>query len=419
MRMRKLGHGQSVMFFAPTEIDRQIRKAGGLSDADPVDTLHIIHWAIIETSKDLRHHISHWVQQGVDHKRRTEAEQRYIETKDVAILKEGWKTLESRPLEEMYGISDSQMLSSGSFAALARSIPTLRSRLDLLGVQKLGDPRMDEEQEREAYREVERERQVERPPKRKPAPHSMHPGLETFVRTGSIQRNLPGIISLFVPLEGFESYDPSAWSESLFATADFCSTIANSLCTNLDHYMRPINWILSSHSGDFVALSPYEVNALLPQIRDSKVVRLHVYTPRLTQSMKSFSDLGFYTVPTLPTLNWSPPSPIIQMQLNLWAGQLYLQDYTEYRWLCAFLGICLDTGIHARNGIPVQSDGFVMPADRQVLARRYPEYAICQFTSSPINMLKELISYRRKGMSYVRTHLGQILHARRLGPNDF
>ncbi|KAF8600766.1 hypothetical protein BDV93DRAFT_587563 [Ceratobasidium sp. AG-I] len=346
MRMRKLGHGQSVMFFAPAEIDSQ---------------------AMLNTCHDLEHHISHWAQQGVEYKRRAETEQQYLKTKNVSVLKEGWTTPESRPLEEMYGVSSSASSSSGSFTARARGFPDLSDRLDLLGVLSLDDPSMDEGQEREVSHEVERERQIERPPKSQSASHSIHKDLKTFVLNGSVTSHSPCFVSLFHPLQS-RLQDLPVWSNTLLATADFCKTIANLPSNQLNEYMRPLNWLLSGPNGVLMALSTFEVNELLPQIRSSRAVRLHVYAARVTHSMRSFSDLGFYSVPSLPTSGRVTPFPAIQLQLNLWAGQLYFEDHGEYLSLCAFLGICMDTDGHGGEEIRVQGDGFVLPADRQVLA---------------------------------------------------
>lgn len=417
--MRKLGHGQSVMFLAPADIDSQIRRAGRLGDTERVGASDILRWAMLETCSDLEHHISHWAEQGVEYKRRTEAEQKYTEAKDISVLKLGCTTPESRPLEEMYGMSHPKSQASGSLIAIARDIPSLCERLDLLGVWSLGDSSTEEEQEREANREIEREPQIERLPKPAPAVHSIHQDLSTFILTGSAPYGSSCLLPLFHPLSACHSQSLSAWSIILLATADFCQTLTSLAPDQLSDYMRPLNWVLSSRNGTLVALSPYEVNSLLPQIRASNAVRLHVYAPRVTQSMRSFSDLQFYSIPSGPTLNWSIPSPLIQMQLNLWAGQLYLKSYDEYCWFCAFLGIYMDPDSDGAENIDIQSDGFVMPENRLALASYRPEYALCRFSSSPVNMLRELVGRRRKGMDYMRTHLGQVLYARKVTPNDF
>ncbi|KAH7917777.1 hypothetical protein BV22DRAFT_1042213 [Leucogyrophana mollusca] len=50
MRMRKLGHGHSVMFFAPLEVDRAIRLAAPKSDLERVESIDILRWTMLETS---------------------------------------------------------------------------------------------------------------------------------------------------------------------------------------------------------------------------------------------------------------------------------------------------------------------------------------------------------------------------------
>ncbi len=54
---------------------------------------------------------------------------------------------------------------------------------------------------------------------------------------------------------------------------------------HLDSFLRPVSWVVSGTSRntvDCVVLSPYEAHALLPSIRQHKVVTLHVYSPRVT-----------------------------------------------------------------------------------------------------------------------------------------
>lgn len=417
--MRKLGHGQSVVFCAPSEIDSQIRKEASLGPKDRIDALDIIRWAMLETCKDLQHHISHWAQQGVEYHRRSKALKKYTGTNDMSLLKKGWVTLESRPLEDMYGASSIPKSSPSAFAKTVFEYSTLRDRLQSLGIQDLQDQSMDEEQEREVSHEVERERQVERPKKSQPINPTLHPAVRSFIETGVVPDNSPCFVSLFYPLRSHKLQTPSAWSSNLLATVDFSTTISNLARTKLNDCMRPVNWIVSGPNEVLVALSPYEANELLPLIRASKTVRLHVYAPRVTQSMRSFSNLQFYTVPSAPDSNHLCPSTTTQLQLNIWAGQLYLNSYQEYRSLCAFLGIYASADNAHIEEVEVETDGFVKREGRVVLAKQFPEYDRCGFTRSPIVMVKDLMGFRRKGMDYMRTHLGQLLHARILNPEDF
>ncbi|THH08221.1 hypothetical protein EW146_g9064, partial [Bondarzewia mesenterica] len=416
MRMRKLGNGQSVMFCAPLEVDRRIRAAAGLGPVDQVNTLDILRWVMLETCADIERHAPHWAQQGLDYDRRRGA---YLDHSgssegDVEILKRGWLQPEARTLEEMYAPSFSSGSSPEYHEAL--EVPALRERLDLLGVKVLSDTKTEEEQEREVSHEIERENQVERPPKAIPASHNLHVDVRNFVRTGDVPHGSSQFLSLFRPLRASQ-----AWSRSLLATADFMTTITPIASFSLTDYLRPVNWILSSSRRGaivLVAISPFEANALLPEIRKSQAVHLHIYTPRVIQAMKSFSDLQFYSIPPLPSSGWAPPPRLLQSQLNLWAGQLYLDNYQTYIEICAFLGLYTKLSLDSSGAgqSRIQSDGFIKPEDRPVGGQMQ---AVCHFDESPVVALKTLIGLRRKYMSYLTTHLGKILHARLLTEEDF
>jgi hypothetical protein len=403
MRMRQLGKGQSVMFFAPGEVDRRIRK---LIPSDRgchcrVQVLDILRWTMHETCEDIRHHLPHWAQQGFDHHQRFSAYSLHGSTGDLDSLKEAWLQPESRTLEQMYDpISDVQ--STGASSELA-SISALSERMERLGVTNSIDVRMAEEQEREVNHEMETERQVERPPKVHPAKHTIYDDVRHFVSTGKLPETPKHILPLFSPIgidEALKSM--TEWSPSPLATKDFAVTTAKSNPTRLTDYLRPVNWILSSKSGRggvFIVISPYEANELLPVIRRSSTVRLHVYAPRVSASMRSFSDLAFCTIPG----SRARPVPAhVQTELNLFAGQLYFDSRDEYEKVCVLLALHM-----AHPGATkIEVDGFVLPAHRT--GDRSP------FPTSKIALFKTLVGLRRKGMGYAGTDLGQVLDARPL-----
>jgi hypothetical protein len=61
------------------------------------------------------------------------------------------------------------------------------------------------------------------------------------------------------------------------------------------------------------------------------------YFPRLRVSVRTLEDLLFYAVPAV-LASWLTFT--IAKQLNLFAGQLYIQTYEEYKLLYSFLGLC-------------------------------------------------------------------------------
>jgi hypothetical protein len=277
---------------------------------------------------------------------------------------------------------------------------------------------VDEEQERELSHELEPEREVERPPAAEPAEHSIHLDVENFVDTGRINMSSLAFTLLFTPLKNsnpnFRSH--SHWSSRLRATKDYERTVvlAGQQLSKIGDYMRPLNWIMSSSKQDvLVALSPHEVNSLLPKIRNSQKVRLHQYAPRVTKEMKPFDDLSFNPIPPLPKSRpWSWKINADDMaQINLWAGQLYFTDYEASHRLRTILG--LSTPETDAQNVVTQLDGWISQEERRDELRD-----LCRFEDNPIQMLKEHISLRRKGMGYEGTQLGRILRGQKLDSDD-
>ncbi|KAH9051484.1 hypothetical protein EDB87DRAFT_1582498 [Lactarius vividus] len=309
MRMRQLGKGQSVIFFAPGEV--------GFKNA--IGAIDILRWAMYETCEDISHRLPQGAQQGVDHHRRFSAYEQYRSTGDLRDLKSAWSRRESRTLEEMYEpVSNAQ--GAGLYWEI-NNIPSLRERLNRLGVTQLTDSNMIEEQEREFY--------LQR--------ISSTTTFLTFVRTGKLPEQSTHIIPLFAPTGIDKALDSTIeWSPSPLATADFATTTEYS-------------------SGN-----PYKGNELLPVIRKSDKSRRRV--------------------------RGEPPA-YIRTELNLFAGQLYLDSKEEYD----------------RH---IEVDEFVRPPHRT--GAKLP------FSVSVISTFKELTGFRRKGMGYNRTHLGRVLDARSL-----
>ncbi|KAG0694456.1 hypothetical protein DFH29DRAFT_320611, partial [Suillus ampliporus] len=277
------------------------------------------------------------------------------------------------------------------------------------------DNRLDEEQEREVVHEIEREREVERPPQVPAAPHSIDEDVRYFIQTGCIPDGSCVFTAVFDTLSTTSAaFSSQPWSRDVFASRDFTTTVLTA--DQMDSYIRPVNWILSSTvsgASVLVIVSPFEVNALLPDIRASKRVHLHIYTPRIIKMMKSCDDLRLYAMPSLPARWILHDSDTIIRQLNVFAGQLYFPHQRAYVKLCRFLGIHT-TDLEDQDAFEIQSDGFIIPEHRPPAAD-YPS----TFQRSPIPMLKALFTIRCKGMGYLPTHIGKLLGARRLTNEDF
>ncbi|KAN0080285.1 Protein of unknown function (DUF3638) domain containing protein [Tylopilus felleus] len=325
MRMRKLGHGHSLMFFAPLEIDQRIRSVASKGCQDVIDTMDILQWAIHETCDDIRQRAPHWAQQGMDYTSRYATWTSFCSDElSEEELSDAWLQPEAKKLEELYG----PRMTSNSFLV---AHPDIREHCSKLGVLSLCNVSMDEEQEREVAHEAKCKQQPERPPWVPQASHSIHKDVVAFVKTGIVPAASKAFRPLFDTLNitSAAANEPHIWSQYILATADFEKTVKP--LGMVDDYLCPVMWVVSgrrAYSESLIVLSPYKVNKLLPYIRSSDRVHLHLYTPRITKSVKPCDNLALYNIPALPA-GWTPPAPLLD-QLNVFAGQLYLKDYEMY-----------------------------------------------------------------------------------------
>ena len=407
--MRKLGHGHSIMFFAPLEVDRRIRSVASKSPSDVIDTTDILQWAIRETCNDIQQRTPHWSQQGMDHTSRYAVWTSFCRAEQSSKeLSDKWLQPEAKRLEDLYG--PHKTLNLDLLAA-----PDIHQRCIELGVLSLRDVSMDEEQEREVLHEAECEQQVElRPPRVLSAAHSVHQAVVDFVKKGVVPTNATGFCRAFQTLDATSAAANEAhiWSTNILVTADFQKTVRSS--SKVDDYLRPVMWVVSAkraRNDTLVILSPYEANHLLPDIRSSDKVNLHLYAPRTTKSMKPCDDLALYSIPAVSN-GWAPPSSLMD-QLNLFAGQLYLKDYGTYIQLCRFLCVYA-RDLQDEEGIEVGCDGFILPDSRP----RHLQ-SVDTFQTSPLDSLRKLMGLRRKGMRFGPTHMGKLLDGRLLSEDDF
>ncbi|KAF8122530.1 hypothetical protein EV363DRAFT_1554095 [Boletus edulis] len=413
MRMRKLGHGHSVMFFAPHEVDQRIRGLAAKKDQSiRIATSDILHWAIHETWSDIQRQAPLWAQKGMAHQSRYEAWSRFCQQKaSPEELANVWVQPELKSLADMYLPCHSP--ETASFAKFPRQI---HERCEALGVLSLRDVRMDEEQEREVFREIEREREVDlKPSMAPPAEHSIHPDVVTFVKTGAISSPLLSTAFRHVFSDGAHPAlgGLHAWSPHILATADFCETIVEneSVQGRVTDYLRPVQCVLSGRMCGRVALvllSPFEANLLIPEIRTSEHVHLHLYIPRTTKRMQPSDDLRLYSVPPVPP-DWIPPWTLID-QLNLFAGQLYPSDFTSYVRLSRFLGVHTED-LPQDAGTAVSCNWFSNPNSSIAEIKD-------RFKGTPLPLAHLLLAVRR-GMDFSGTHMGRILDGLPLTEEDF
>jgi hypothetical protein len=408
MRMRRLGQGQSVVFCVPNEIQHKIMKRVAKSDNTNIEVSDVLIWAISETWSDIKRSMPLWATQGFRFVRQDKlwndarASGRIFMSPEQArrFLEDEAQSLEQRYRPRLGGDAITTSIQGGHDQTVSLIMTRCREFDSIL----FHSAKMNEEQERELSPEIQRERQDQRPAKAEPAEHSIHPDLRNFISTGAMATASSAFKSAFTALiktNAATYLDVSQFPSELLVTTDYSNTIRpHDASSSLDVYQRPVQWILTSqyHDDDaseynmivkhMVIISPYEAQKLYRAIKTSQYVTLHLYAPRSNLGFPALDRLDLYTVPeALRDALHIPRSLIIQ--LNLFAGQLYLGSYEEYLEVCNFLGVAWE---------PVGSEGVTVAADGFILQKGGHDKGkpTSTFRHSPIKFLKVLMSQIRR-----------------------
>lgn len=426
MRMRKLGHGQSVIFCIPKEIESKILTLTGKTERSSIEVRDVLCWAISETWDDNRRMAPLWAVQGRRFERHCKI------WADVRKSNYGTMTLdqaerflepELETLEDRYRPGHKKSMSSLIFTSHLdpqSKSDLIANRCREFGDLDFGSSMLHEEQERELAPEVERERQVEGPPSAKPEDHCIHRDLRLFVETGKVTLPSGAYLPAFQALVNTSAasfLDVSEFPSDLLVTRDFATTVKKPSGSKFiaDNFQRPVQWILTSchhrlsrspEMEHMIVISPYEANHLISAIRASQHVSLHIYAPRQNEGFSPLDRLGLFTI-SGNSINIQVPDNL-RIQLNLFSGQLYLESYSDYQMLCKHLGVAFEK---TPDGLTVAADGFITSNSHGLKPT---------FSQSPLKFLQVLMSEIRKDCQDVsKTHLGQIFNGQLLCPSDF
>lgn len=385
---------------------------------ETIEVRDVLFWCMNETCHNARKLIPIWAKQGIGYQKHLEA---WNEIRDgKGLFPNDLLEKESKTLQEHYGF-EKFAEDTIEFYSEAGEIGKIRQTCKTFGVKSFRGAKMLEEQERELAHEVECERVNQRPPRVGPVKPHLSDEVREFIATGTLPsthqpstRIIPAF-SILARTSVNEPEQETAFSRGLLATSDFCAVVEKGTLKGgmTDDFLRPPNWIVSStvNREILIIMTSFEINRLLPEIRQSSHVILHMYCPQVTRSTPSYQRLDFYPIPSLP-VPWLVNISLVD-QLNIFAGQLYFPNHEAYQRVCGFLGLHLEDTSLEKRGV-VRSDGFVDRLDRHVVGMKYES----PFTRSPVTLLRTLLGFRRKGQSYISTHMGYVLHGRLLTVED-
>lgn len=411
--MRKISHGQSVMLCAPHEIHRKIVECSGQPAATVED---VLIWSMSNTHEYTRKCVPLWSIQGMRHQKREIVW--HGANRAGAVLEPEAKTLAA-----WYGIRESegtaQWLSRFGHDVLqgrSNEVESIKAKMAAFGTISVNSAALYEEQERELSKEPEHERQQERPPKMMPAKDLVHEDLVRMVKRGWLESSTLVFAPAFQSLantRALANFNLESWPTELVTTRNFAKTLEIASSEKQDQFTRPVQWIMTCSKSKMVAIiSPFEANELHLLVSSQNKITLHVYSPRVKDSMQPIDDLNYCSVPSVRAFGQLPE--LIRIELNLFAGQLYFKDREEYVAVCRFLGLAYRA---PGADIEFSADGFVAVKDREKFD---PEMArVCTMTKSPVDMLRALMELRRKGQGFGKTHMGLLLGGELLNERSF
>ena len=398
MRLRKLAHGQSLIFFAPPEVHQSIIDVTGRA-ANELTGYDVVAWSLeqsclsIERSQPLR------VIQGISHQRRQHMLNIFFGEfsgyKDLAKDVNRSKTVvkkfrekEEQTLHDLYGptLVAKDVFAGAPDGGIMEELKEIWKNLDS---NSSAIASMHEEHEREIAPEIEKEVAVQRPQKVTPLGPIVDPHLRTFIFNGhpTETRNFAKAFDSVLIRSSAKQKDVAPLWMHIKVTRDFVNTVERSRSGAYNDYFRPVNWVLTSkveaQPTFFLLISQYEVNQLLDDIRGpNSAVYLHQYEPRVTKSMRSLDES---TAPMLEsTLQWHNLSLNLRQELHLFAGQLYINSYEDYQALFERLN----------------KPGYIEPAKL-------------------LSFLKAWLAIRRKGHNFLQSHMGQMVGGRLLQKEAF
>lgn len=416
------------MFCGPMEVENKILRCSGKPECANIEVADVLQWSIAQTCIHTKRSVPLWATQGIRHQRRNIAWSEYSSNgcKESALnIAKSLLEPEAQTLQDQYGFGErrfeEQLLLSNlkdeSLSKRETQLEAIRAKCREFKLASSDSAALREEQERELSPENEQERQVERPLALKAHIHSVHQDLRVFICLGILRRSSDAFMpafQLFSNTTAKECLEVKAWPKNLLVTTDFSQTVQAPGNQPIDLFLRPVHWVVSRRDGNLVeavVVSPWEAHELLPSIRQKKRVTLHVYSPRVSKSVRTLENLSFCAIPAAP--EGLPTCPII-LQLNIFAGQLYLRSYDEYLAVCRLLGLCFGPPPEQTD---VACDGFISPICR-------PEFdelmaGQCSFKFSPIGFLRMLIAMRRKEQNSQKSHIGRILQGELLAREEF
>lgn len=428
MRMRQLGKGHSIAFWASHEADIRIREVCLLSSDDHVRNEHVIKFICSNSKRFETENTVHWAAAAYNYTKKMAGHKLHsISTEETKMINLFGKCVDDEfvALENMYGDKEEALLTEITESKFNKLAELYQSKEKLAHfirdikqsvVRKLEQQApnvkrfkqaLDEHQEKELEHELEEERHVERPPKMLPAVAKFDIQLQKLFLNGAhdiydklkLSRVLLPLSSSLIHTKLFKPYarEPCPWSKNLYATRDFVNVLDNDSLA-CDEFLRPVWWIaclpdIVKTNNIWILLSSFECDRLITTFRRSKKSALFMYRPRLSKFHDNLLRMPGLRVTAIPN-----PVEIdlkLEVEVGVFAGSMYFKNEIEQQTFCTFLGliprprinvleIAFDTGV-------IKPNGFVQKEKRNNTKLISELVGECRFVKNPADLVIKLI----------------------------
>ncbi|KAK6953357.1 hypothetical protein Daesc_005660 [Daldinia eschscholtzii] len=449
MRLRQLGTTQSVIFFAPPEVNQSIQDLCGKKNDQRVDSYDVIRWLINNTCDGIEQLQPLFYSQGTDFCNRMQAAEDFpdflVNDEDRMAFIDAIKHKERQTLQQLYGIQSRAKVnmrtkSNSKIASFTKELESRKKTFQDTGQAVHASALQEVEQERETEIEVETVRQVKKPMPYTPLKFpGLHRDLETFARTARVPAGSDNFVHVMKALSKTAlgrkyKVNHRVSSSQLFVSSEFERTVRFVLEGTNDNFLRPVQWVLYAASPEAaIIVTPEEAEHLIEIIQSAEKekraipTRLLTYAAPVTRRMMHFNKLTFYSMPPLPA-DWQP-SEWLTTELGLFAGRLYF-EFSEYDSVCRILGIDLsqsgideleldssetDSTEQYSTSAPENSSGETsqnsgefreiveVPLDE---AKMKSKSLTPTLTSKPYTFTQEYLAVRRRGQDFTHTPMG-------------
>ncbi|XP_037036477.1 uncharacterized protein LOC119074450 [Bradysia coprophila] len=433
MRMRQLGKGHSIVFWASYEADVRIRSICKLSAKSPVTSKNVVEFVCSKSKQFETEHTVHWTAGAHNYTKKLLGHKLHETLDDRDSLKDLYQKCadaEFIKLEDMYGDKEDALLSDIAKSKFNQLLDANKDNpegcafIESVGsavIQKILKQApnvrrfiqaLDEEQEKELEHELEEECQIEKPPPMSPAAPRFDKMLRRLFSSSEnatvpqtmINKNqlIPFHSSLRIThlIQNYAA-ETKAWSDHLYVTEDFMRVLKRERAftdnSDCDEYLRPVWWIarvnVKNDKFYLILLSSYECDQLMPVFKNSKRAALHMFRPKLS---KHQSNLLHETSLQVTGMTDSPSiSANDEAQIAVYAGSMYFNGEVEQNAYCNFLGLIprprSDEHEDAFQQGIIKPNGFVPMENRRHSIAISDAVDMCKFRKNPVDLAIQLI----------------------------